>query len=348
MLSRVAECLYWMARYVERAENVARFVDVNQQLTIAFEDSEHQWDPLVSVTGDQEVFKKKYDVADRRNVVQFLAFDLDYSNSILSCVRSARENARTIRENISTPIWEEINKLYLEVKAAAGDPRLLDSPYEFLANVRRASQSLVGQTETTMSHGEAWHFMRLGRLVERADKTSRILDVKYFILLPSPDDVGSPLDVVQWSALLNSASALEMYRKRYGRIQPERVVDFLLFDPAFSRSVRFCLVLAEKSLHAISDSAEGTFANSAEKLLGRLRSRFEFTACDEVFQMGLHEFVDELQSQLNDVGAAIHHCFFAWPADESAEEPTGLHQTQTSTPVSQQWQGLGGEDSPST
>lgn len=320
MLSRVAECLYWMARYVERAENVARFVDVNQQLTIALQDSDHQWDPLVSVTGDQDAFRERYDRASRPNVVQFLVFDAEYPNSILSCLRSARENARTVRENISTPIWEEINKGYLEVKEAAGDEAILERPYEFLANVRRISQTLVGLSETTLSYGEAWHFMRLGRLLERADKTSRILDVKYFILLPSPEDVGSPLDVVQWSALLNSASALEMYRKRHGRIRPEQVVDFLMFDPMFSRSIRFCLVRAEKSLHAITDSAEGTFVNTAEKLLGRVRSRLEFTSVDEVFQRGLHEFVDELQVQLNDVGGAIRECFFAWPSEEKDEE----------------------------
>jgi uncharacterized alpha-E superfamily protein len=322
MLSRVAECVYWMARYVERAENVARFVDVNQQLTLALHGSlTQQWEPLVSVTGDHEAFVERYGEATRENVIKFLAFDLEYPNSIQSCLRYARENARTVRENISTPMWEEINKAYLAVKEAARDPHILHSPYEFLARVRIASQTLVGLTETTMSHGEAWHFIRLGRLVERADKTSRILDVKYFILLPSPEEVGSPLDVVQWSALLNSASALEMYRKRFGRIRPRPVVDFLLFDPIFSRSVRFCLVRAERSLHAISGSAEGAYVNEAEKLLGRLRSQIEFTSVDEVFQRGLHEFVDDLQDQLNDVGAAIRKSFFAWAAEPEEEAP---------------------------
>lgn len=317
MLSRVAECLFWMSRYIERAENTARFVDVNQELTLDAEGgtdaaSSRQWEPIVAITGDRELFASRYPAATRKNVLQFLAFDDEYPNSILSCLKSARENARSVRENVSTAMWEELNKAYLAVKAAAKDSRVPESPFEFLTQVRLASQLFVGITDGTMSHGEGWHFVRLGRLMERADKTSRMLDVKYYMLLPDPEDVGSTLDVVQWSALLKSAGALAMYRKRWGRITPTRVAGFLLLNLEFPRSVRFCLVKAEESLRSITGSSEGTYANRAERLLGRLRSDMDYNHIDDVIAGGMHEFIDEFQTQLNHAGTAVHECFFAW------------------------------------
>ncbi|MGH7425069.1 MAG: alpha-E domain-containing protein, partial [Candidatus Methylomirabilales bacterium] len=163
----------------------------------------------------------------------------------------------------------------------------------------------------TMSHGEGWHFGRLGQRLERADKTSRILDVKYFILLPALADVGTPFDNLQWSALLKSASALEMFRKRWGRMSPERVADFLILDRHFPRSILHCLTQAEKSLRAISGSPPGTFQNPAEQLLGRLRARLVYTPIEEIVAFGLHEFLDDLQTQLNRIGDAIFEAFFA-------------------------------------
>ena len=225
MLSRVADSIYWMSRYVERAENVARFIDVNLHLSLDVgPQMERQWDPLIYTTGDHAVFYERYGVATQENVVRFLTFDDANSNSILSCLRSARENARTVREMLSSQMWEELNKFYLLLHSVNPDS-VLASPFEFFSQIKLASYVLEGVTEATMSHGEAWHFRRLGRLLERADKTSRILDVKYFLLLPSAADVGTPLDTNQWGALLKSASALEMYRKRYGRITPEQVAE---------------------------------------------------------------------------------------------------------------------------
>src|SRR5215212_6718491 len=215
MLSRVADSIYWMSRYVERAENVARFVEVNLQLML---DStcgqDQQWAPLVATTGDEAAFRKRYKEATQDNVIQFLAFDPENPNSILSCLRAARENARTVREIISSEMWLQLNKFYLMVNDAAATGQGRNSPHEFFSEVKLASQLFTGITDGTMSHGEAWHFSRLARKLERADKTSRILDVKYFILLRSVADVGTPLDDTQWAAVLRSASAFEMYRKR--------------------------------------------------------------------------------------------------------------------------------------
>src|SRR5213076_2952467 len=190
MLSRVAESIYWMSRYIERADNVARFVDVTLNLILDMPvGSVQQWQPLVDTTGDAAAFAKRYGTATQQRVIQFLTFDQDNPSSILSCLRAARENARSVREIISSDMWEQVNNFYLRVIAAAGDGRSLREPHQFFASVKLSSHSFAGVTDATMTHNEAWHFCGLGRQLERADKTSRILDVKYFLLLPNAADV---------------------------------------------------------------------------------------------------------------------------------------------------------------
>jgi uncharacterized alpha-E superfamily protein len=178
-----------------------------------------------------------------------------------------------------------------------------------------------------MTHGEPWHFFHMGRMLERADKTSRILDVKYFILLRSADDVGTPFDDIQWAAVLRSASAFEMYRKRHGRISPKRVVEFLLLDREFPRAVQFCLLAARDSLYAISGTPAGTFRCAPEKLLGQLCSDLSFTSVDEVISAGLHEYLDNLQTRMNQVSTGIYETFFAFKMPKSSKRLT-QHQTQ--------------------
>ena len=305
MLSRVAESIYWMSRYVERAENVARFIEVNFQLTLdALSVGDQQWEPLVNTSGDHAGFAKRYGSPTQQNVLQFLTRDVENSNSILSCLRSARENARSVREIISSEMWLELNKFYLMINSAASDPRSLESPQELLAEVRLASHLFSGITDATMTHGEAWHFCRLGRMIERADKTSRILDVKYYILLRSVEEIGTPV-------VLRSASAFQMYRRRHGRISPREVVEFLLLDREFPRAISFCLLAARDSLYAISGTPLGTFRHPPEKLLGQLCSDLSYAEVDEVIASGLHEYVDDLQNSLNQLGAGIHETFFA-------------------------------------
>ncbi|REJ67203.1 MAG: alpha-E domain-containing protein [Planctomycetota bacterium] len=312
MLSRVASSIYWMSRYVERAENVARFVSVNLNLSLDFpREGQQQWLPLVVTTGDNEAFNELYDEPSRHNVIRFLTFDRDNPNSILSCLTAARENARSVRECISAEMWEHINNFYLMVKEGGGYRGAIDQIYDFFERIRSAGQQFAGITDATMTHGEAWHFSRFGRSIERADKTSRILDVKYFILLPSPDTIGTPLDVIQWSALLRSASALEMYRQRHGRISPTRVVEFLILDNEFPRAVLHCLTKANESLHAITGAKLGGFSNQPEQTLGQLRAELAYTSAEEVIDRGLHEFVDDLQMRLNLVGEAVYDAFFA-------------------------------------
>jgi uncharacterized alpha-E superfamily protein len=312
MLSRVANSIYWLSRYTERAENVARFIEVNLQMILDMPaDSHEQWEPLVIITGDDAGFAERYTSAGRDNVIQFLTFDSENPNSILSCLRAARENARTVREAISSEMWEQINSCFLMVNAMASDRRAQEQPYGFFSDVKKASQLFYGITDATMLHGEGWHFYQMGRLLERADKTSRLLDVKYFILLPSAADIGTTLDDIQWAAVLRSASAFEMYRKRHGHIAPERVVDFLLLDDEFPRSVDFCLSGTNASLHAISGTPIGTFRNAAEQHLGHLRAELAYTDVQQIIARGLHEFLDGLQSKLNRVDQTIFETFFA-------------------------------------
>ncbi|MEB3281939.1 MAG: alpha-E domain-containing protein [Lyngbya sp.] len=313
MLSRVADSIYWLNRYVERAENIARFVDVNHNLLL---DSpaglEQQWQPLVLITGDVKPFQERYGQATAENVIQFLTFDADYPNSILSCLKAARENARSIREVISSEMWEQVNEFYMMVRDAAKGQNPYDLP-EFFNKVKLNGHLFAGVMDATMSHNEGWHFGNIGRLLERADKASRILDVKYYILLPSVEDVGTTLDEIQWIALLKSTSAYEMYRKRQKRhqITPFGVVEFFVLDREFPRSIQYCFLHAEQSLHQITGSLSGTWQNSAERELGRLRAELDYMTIDDITQRGLHEFLNDLQCRINLVGDKMFETFFA-------------------------------------
>ena len=310
LLSRVADSVYWMGRYIERAENVARFLDVNQNLMLdlprGFGD---QWQPIVDTTGDRAKFQELYGTPTRENVVRFLAFDARNPNSICSCVLAARENARSVRETISSEMWQQINSLYLLI-APEGRKPVPEMLPEFCHGVRMACHLFQGITHVTMSHNEAWHFIRLGTSLERADKATRMLDVKYFILLPSVSDVGTPYDDIQWAAVLKSVSGFEMYRKRHGRIAPERIVEFLLLDGEFPRAVRYCVGVADASLHAITGTRLGAFSCAAEQQLGRLRSELDYAQVESILQAGLHEFFDALQAKMNAVDECVLADFF--------------------------------------
>lgn len=328
MLSRVADSVYWLSRYVERAENVARFIDVNYNITLGELDVlQNQWAPLIFTTGDVESYNKKHDEFSRESVLEFLLFDRDNPNSILSCASAARENARTIRETIPSVVWEQLNKFYILVKSAVTSKDVLEQPQEFCERVRLASHLLVGATDATMSHDEAWHFSRVGRLIERADKTSRIVDVQYFLLLPHAHDVGTALDAVRWSALLHSASAFVMYRREHGKIEPKRVADFLILNRDFPRAMHFCVNKALESIRWITGSSVGTFQNTAEQKMGQLCSNMDYISIDDVIQQGLHEYIDGFQTQLNSIGIAIRDEFFQSYIAAAASQQQSMNNT---------------------
>lgn len=312
MLSRVADAIYWMSRYVERAENTARVVDVNHALTLDGPDEgDIDWLALVKTLGDHKTFAERYGEATKESVLRFLAFDAAAHGSVVSSLSAARENARTVREVISSEMWEHVNETYLKVLSAAREPDVFGSPFDFLDEVKKASQLFVGITYLTITHNEAWHFARLGRLLERADMTSRIVDVKHKLLPKDPTSMGAPHDELSWGALLRSASALEMYRKRHGQLMPSQVLSFLLFDQKFPRSVRYCLRKGERSLHAITGRPVGSVETSAEAAMDGLVRRVERTDVADVIERGLHVWLDELQREITDVGAKTHESFFA-------------------------------------
>jgi uncharacterized alpha-E superfamily protein len=312
MLSRVAEAIYWMSRYAERAENVARFLDVSHQVMLDLPDPlGDPWAGVVAATGDEALYTRRYGPATRVDVVRFLTFDADSPNSILSCLRKARENARSVRDVITSEMWEQINKWYLVVREAAASDFVLDDPHDFLTEVRQASHLFVGIAALTMTHGEGWNFGRMGRLLERADQTTRIIDAKDALFLARPTELGASLDEVNLSALLRSVSALEMYRKRHGRIAYISVIGFLLCERMFPRSVRYCLNEAGRSMRAITGVSSEAGDTLPERRLGRLSAEYEYASVEEILAEGLHKHLDDLQSKLNEVGGAIGETFFA-------------------------------------
>jgi uncharacterized alpha-E superfamily protein len=312
MLCRAAESVFWMSRYVERADNIARFIGVNLELSLGGRGGiDAQWAPLVYASGDEQLFEESYDGATQENVLQFLLFDRNNSNSLLSSMAAARENARVVRDTVSVSFWHKMNRFYIDVReAAGGSSRILKAPQQFLDLTLEASQTLLGIEHSTISHGEAWNFSRMGRLLERADKTSRILDVKYFILLPNIEAVGRTLDVVQWSALLQSSSALAMYRRTHGRLSPASIVQFLILDPEFPRSLYYCTKGALTSLKAITFPESPESQHQVVRALASLVNSLQSVSVESIIADGLHEFIDRFQLRIAQLCDGITSAWF--------------------------------------
>lgn len=312
MLSRVADAIYWMNRYLERAENYARFLDVNFNLSLELPpDISAQWRPLVVTTGDWDLYESLYGKVEKSTVIYFLGFDEKNPNSISNSLRNVRENARMVRPDITREVWEQVNYLYYLVRDETAKKRWQKKdPRGFFTEVKKGCQLLYGIFDATISRTDGWHFGKIGQLIERADKTSRVLDVKYHMLLPDPKEVGSPLDLIQWAALLKTVSSFDMYRKRFGKLVVQDIAEFLILDKVFPRSMLRCLIHAEQSLHTITGSPEG-YSNNAERQLGLLKSQLEYADMGEIFGSGLHEYLDTFQKKLNDVSIAIFDSFFS-------------------------------------
>lgn len=312
MLSRVADSLFWLGRYAERAENYARFIDVNFNLSLDLPPGmTEQWDPLITATGGREQFVSLFgENFTRENAIFFLAFDDRNPDAIVNTVKYSRENARIIRETIPRETWEVLNELYYFVQAA-GNKKIWkkEDPKDCFKLIRNKLQLLSGIAYDNIPRSQGWYFTKLGQYLERADKTSRILDVKYHFLLPSVDDVGSPLDFLHWVALLKSVTGFNAYRRVHGKIDPTKIAEYLVLDRYFPRSILFCLMSAEHCLHEISESKHG-YSNAAEKAIGNLRADLEFADVNDVFQLGLHEYLDNLQIRLNAISDNISEQYF--------------------------------------
>jgi len=326
MLSRVANSLYWMSRYIERAENIARIVDVNLQLLLDFRNLNEErlaqhWLPIVQTTGDETQFFQLHKKATGNAVTEFLVFQMENPNSLVSSICQARENARMVRDQITIEFWEELNRLYWFVKTPQARKTWNESPSEFFQQIKNSSLLLIGMSYATLIHNEGWLFSQVGTFLERADKTSRILDVRYQAPekeIPSSD---SQTDALEWSAILRSCSAWDAYKSIYAaEVNPRLVAEFLLFNQDFPRSVRYCVAELDGALRRISGVAEGRFCNSAEKLAGRLVAELQFSTVDEIFDQGLHGYLDRLQTKLNDIGHAMFDAYIFQKFNNLEEE----------------------------
>jgi len=316
MLSRVANSLYWMSRYIERADNIARIVDVNQQLLLDLRDldekrlAEH-WLPIVQTTGDEKKFFTLHKKAVEQNVTEFLVFQLENPNSIVSSICQARENARMVRDQITVDLWEELNRLYWFVRTPQARQVWKQSPAEFFQQIKAGSLHIIGLTDATLLHNEGWWFAQAGKFIERADQTTRILDLRY-ASLPEKGVVKSitPEDALEWAAILRSCSAWDAYKSIHGaELNPRHVAEFLLLNEDFPRSVRFCVTELNRALRRISGVPEGKFCNAAEKLAGRLMAELQFNTIGEIFDSGLHYSLDQLQTKLNGIAAELFNAY---------------------------------------
>ena len=312
MLSRIAESLYWMARHLERADNTARVLDINVVHRLAAEEGlteEGQWLPLLTILGADDRYAETY--PDGRvsvpRVIQLLTQAEGNPGSILNCLRLARENARAARDRISTPVWETIDALCRTAEARLKTTLPPWQAAEFHAFVHREVATVYGLAQGTMMRGEAHSFTRFGALQERADMTARILDVRYHLLLPDPSLVGSPLDYYQWGVLLKSLSGFDAYRRLYQTgVRPVDVIDFVILNPDFPRSLVYCVSRMERSLERIGQRPEGEVGACLE----RLRAHLAGVGAADIIAQGLHEYLDAFLTALLDLSDALTRDYF--------------------------------------
>ena len=311
MLSRVASNLYWMSRYVERAENTARVLDVAWRMSLLVKDSELQdqeWFAPLNITGSLFPFSGRHDEVCAKEVLHFMALDPENPSSIYACARQARENARAVRGSINSEMWEVLNSTWLEVQQLTEERVLARGMSTFFDWVKDRSHLFRGVTFGTMRRDDAYHFARLGTHLERADSTARILDVKYHILLPSVKDVGGAVDYYQWSAVLRSVAAFEAYRKVYRDvITPLKLAELLILRDDIPRSLRFCLRQVFETLgHVQNDQSVETLRRAGQILDG-----LQYGRISEIFAGGLHEYLTEFLDSMEDLSSQIQQSFFS-------------------------------------
>ena len=305
MLSRVADHQYWMSRQMERAENLARLVRVSEEMllddeTLGRGSAQEYWTPVLAATAMEGAFRSLYPNPQMGDVARFLTLDLRNPDSILSCIRQARENARSVRDKISDEMWSEINALNLFVTSPEGLQLLERFPQADYEKIISSSMLFDGITDATLTRDEGWNFLQLGRLLERADMTSRFLDIRS---QTQPSPVDSALESLQWGAVLRACSAHAGYRRVHGgEISVEGVVDLL---------------------HDISGTPTGRYSNHCEKITGALLARLSFAGPPEVMARGLHAYIDELQVQLNAAGQAVFESYVLLPGEVDRHFPRG-------------------------
>src|SRR5215831_16960379 len=309
MLSRTADHLYWMGRYIERAENLARMLEVNQSMALlpqTPETEEQAWVASLTIFGLKEPFKQKYSVVKPADVLFYIVLDRDNPTSIYNCLRAARENARAVRGTLTSEIWETINSTWLEMRVTGtGSSGEVDTA-TFFEWVKHRAHLARGVISGTMLHDLAWHFTWLGTYLERADSTARILDVKYHLLLPRGERAGGVTDYYQWSALLHSVSAFEIYRRVYrDLITPRRVAELLVLREDMPRSLLRCMSQVHSHLVAVAN------AQSAETVrrAGELQASLHYGRIEDIFSVGLHEYLTSFVDRIRDMGERVAQDF---------------------------------------
>ncbi|AUB83620.1 alpha-E domain-containing protein [Candidatus Thiodictyon syntrophicum] len=312
MLSRIGESLYWMTRNLERADDTARILDINVVYMLEADEGateEMQWQPLLNIVGADELYPVRY--PDKRvtvqRVIHLLTQEKDNPGSLYNSVRLARENARVVRDRISSAMWEAMNEFWLSVDKHLKTTLQPWRAAEFYAHVHREVATFYGLAQSTMIRGEAYGFTVLGSLLERADMTARILDVRYHLLLPDLSLVGSPLDYYQWGALLKSLSGFDAYRRQYhGGIRPIEVVEFTVLNPDFPRSLTYCLNGMERALARIGLIDHG----EVPRALQALREHLTVATPRDILDQGLHEYLDRYLALLAELATALQADYF--------------------------------------
>ncbi len=304
---------------MERAENLARLLQASNELlldgeTMGSRSLNDYWDPVLVATAMEDQFALLYPQGTVADVGFFMTLHEGNPDAITMCLRQARENARTVRDQISDEMWTELNDLYLFITAGSTLSLFQMSPQSVYDRIITGSLLFHGITDATLARSEGWQFIQLGKHLERADKTSRFLDIRVHM---APH--GNALDSFQWTSILRSASAIGTYRAEVGgEPEAEGVIDLLMFSTDFPRSVRYCVRQIDANLHAISGTPLGSYGNSAERLAGRLLARLNFGSSAEVLERGLQEYTDDIQNVLNELGQRIFETYVLLPQDQQS------------------------------
>ena len=316
MLSREAESLFWMGRYLERTEATARIVDVQYhaalESALAGHDPASLWNGILEISGDDLIFRARYGAATERELIQFMVFDRDQPNSVISCMRSARSNAQHVREVISSEVWEAVNRAYLELQGGGVDEMLQASAHGYLSKIRNNVHLFYGLAERTMLIGDATYFLKTGTFLERADQMSRLTDVLVRELTGGDYllDANDKFDTHGWIACLKSASAFEAFRKTYkGGITPDNVLSFLILDWDFPSSIHHAVSQVERCLRFVSSSQGRRYANDAERLSGKLHADLSFLTIADIRKIGIHDFLEGIQKRCWEIGSAINEAY---------------------------------------
>ncbi|HXE40445.1 MAG TPA: alpha-E domain-containing protein [Azonexus sp.] len=315
MLSRTADHLFWMSRYIERAENLARLLDVTWQMSLvpqSLEAANQNWNAIIALNSLEDSYAKKYSTVTADNVLRFMVSDADNLASIHSCLRLARENAHAVRGTITAEMWETLNSTWLEAREKGFEQIINGGISEFFEWVKMRSSLSRGVTIGTLLQDKAYHFIRLGTLLERADNTARILDVKYHVLRPHGDEGAT--DFYQWGALLRSVSAFEVYRKVYRDvITPERVTELLILRNDMPRSLHFCINGVVKNLDLIANS----HSDETQRQAGLLHAQLHYARVEDILAQGLHEWLTDFMDRIYLIGDGISKDFLV-PMAEAA------------------------------